>query len=189
MRNFKFALLPVAMAMVVAPMVSSCNDDDDDSLEQVAAWQQANEKWLAAQAARLNDDGTPYYTRLTAPWNRDAYVLIHYFNDRSLTAGNLSPLFTSTIDVRYQLYNHLGERVDSSLNVNTYGPGVARFPVYNTITGWAIAFDDIRVGDSCEIVVPYEQAYGTTATAAIPAYSNLRFNVRLVDIPYYEIRN
>ncbi|MDE7125880.1 MAG: FKBP-type peptidyl-prolyl cis-trans isomerase [Muribaculaceae bacterium] len=46
----------------------------------------------------------------------------------------------------------------------------------------------MRVGDTAEVLIPYSMAYGMSGSGSIPPYSNLRFNVRLVDIVNYETR-
>ena len=56
------------------------------------------------------------------------------------------------------------------------------------IDGWQIALMNMHVGDTVQIVVPYQSGYGSTSTGKIQPYSALRFNVRLVDIPAYEVR-
>jgi FKBP-type peptidyl-prolyl cis-trans isomerase FklB len=45
---------------------------------------------------------------------------------------------------------------------------------------------DMRCGDTAEVVVPYGLAYGSQDRGTIKPYSNLQFNIRLVDIPNYE---
>lgn len=188
MKPHKLTLLTAAMLMAAAPVFTACSDDEDDN-ETIIAWHELNQEWLGEQVQRTNPDGSPYYTRVAAPWDEDAIVLMHWFNDRTLTQQNLTPLYTSTIDVRYQLFNCNDARIDSSLSMTKYGPGVARIALNHAIAGWGIAFSRMHVGDSCEIIIPYGQAYGTNSTSSVPAYSNLRFNVRLVDIPFYEVRN
>jgi FKBP-type peptidyl-prolyl cis-trans isomerase len=88
--------------------------------------------------------------------------------------------------VRYNLYDCEGDTIDSSDSNTTYGAGISRLKLSSTIEGWAIAREDMRCGDTVEVVVPYASAYGSTATSSIYPYSNLRFNIRLVDIPFYE---
>jgi FKBP-type peptidyl-prolyl cis-trans isomerase len=113
---------------------------------------------------------------------------MHYCNDRSETEGNLTPLYNSTIDVRYNLYNCSGDTIDSSLSLTTYGDGIGRFQLSNTIKGWAVAMENMRCGDSVEVIIPYGLAYGSTGSTSIYPYSNLKFNIRLVDIPLYELK-
>lgn len=62
------------------------------------------------------------------------------------------------------------------------------FQLSGVIDGWQIALNDMRVGDSAEIVIPYMQAYGVSGNNSILPYSALKFNVRLLDIVDYEIQ-
>ena len=56
------------------------------------------------------------------------------------------------------------------------------------IQGWVVALQDMRVGDSCEVVIPYSMAYGSQDLGTIKPYSMLKFGIKLVDIPFYEIK-
>ncbi len=164
----------------------SCSDDDNQTYAEIYAdWKAENEAWILQQQARTNADGTPYFKTLIPSWNPAGYVLIHYFNDRSLTEGNLSPLYTSTVDTRYYLTYYEGTAIDSSYLQTTYGPGIFRTTVNAVIEGWAIALTDMRCGDTAEVVVPYAQGYGISSSTVLP-YSALKFNMSLIDIPYYE---
>ena len=169
--------------------LASCHKDESSTLwEAYSDWRKTNTSWLIEQQSRKNPDGSPYYELVVPDWDPSAYVLIHYFNDRKFTEGNLSPLLTSTIDTRYKGYLCNDIAFDSSTLQTAYGPGIFRTKLDGVITGWTIAFETMRVGDTAEIVIPYEQAYGTSTSSAIPPFSNLRFNVRLVDIAAYEKR-
>lgn len=180
-------ILPVLMAAAVAAGFSACSDDDSIDLSDYSDWRDKNDAWVAEMMAKKNTDGTPYYTSIVPAWNPGAYVLIHFFNDRAETAGNLSPLYTSVVDVFYEGYDCEGNLFDSSEGVTTYGiPGTQRFACNGTIQGWSIALEQMHVGDTCEIIVPYQMAYGTTVTSSIKPYSSLRFNIRLTDIYRYE---
>ena len=183
----KKLLLCAAVLGTMLSVASSCKGDEDKTTwEEYADWRETNELWLEELSARKNPDGSPYYNVVVPSWNPGAYVLMHYFNDRALTEGNLSPLSTSTVDVRY--IGHLcdGEPFDSSYTLTAYGDGVARMRIDNTIQGWMIALPQMRCGDSAEIVCPYGVAYGSQTVGDIKPYSALRFNVRLVDIAKYE---
>lgn len=177
-------ILGVFLASVV-----SCGSGDDDSntWEDYKEWREDNEAWLNEQAARTNEDGTPYYERVVPTWNQSAYVLMHWFNDRSLTAGNLKPYSTSTVDVKYygRLYNDVA--FDSSYAQTAYGDSVYRTQLTKVITGWMIAVTQMHVGDSVEVLIPYQQGYNASSTSVIKPYSTLRFGIKLVDIPYLEI--
>lgn len=186
----KKLLALISFSAVLSVVFTSCNDDDEKyDLKDYQEWRDQNDKWVLEMQLRKNPDGTPYYQTVTPVWNPSAYILMHFFNDRTETAGNLVPLYTSTVDVRYIGHNCEDEPFDSSYNVNTYGqPGVARFACNGVISGWTIALENMHVGDSAEIIVPYNVAYGTSYTGSLLPYSSLRFNMRLVDIYKYEAK-
>ncbi|MCM1224027.1 MAG: FKBP-type peptidyl-prolyl cis-trans isomerase [Lachnospiraceae bacterium] len=165
--------------------ISSCTDSTD-VWEQYQEWRTINDDFYNEQLARTNPDGTKYYSLLQPAWYPQSGVLIHYFNDRAETEGNLSPMYTSTVDTRYHLAYCEGTPIDSSTNITTYGPGIFRTQLSAVIPGWVIAMEDMRVGDTAEVLIPYQQGYGTNTASGILPYSALKFNIRLVDIVDYE---
>ena len=173
-------LLPAMALFFVA-----CSDDDDNTWESYTEWRDANNAFYEEQKFLMTPEGTNYYTTITSPSNSSAQVLIKYLTDRSKTEGNLSPLSNSTVTVKYigRLYN--GEAFDSSYNQTD---SVLNFNLLSVISGWTIALQDMRVGDSARVVIPSGQGYGASTTGSIPPYSTLVFDVKLVDIPGYEIR-
>lgn len=92
---------------------------------------------------------------------------------------------TSQVSVKYkgQLYN--GVTFDST-TVDT-DDSVRTFSLDKVIDGWKIALTDMRVGDTCEIILPYAVGYGIQGSTSIYPYSVLRFGIKLTDIPEYEI--
>lgn len=184
MKKFPFLLL---LAFAAASLLSACNDDEGKTVwSAYRAYREANNDWLLEQQRRTNPDGSPYFSTVVPAWDPSAFVLIHYFNDTTLTRQNLSPLYTSTIDTRYIGRYYNGEAFDSSTLATKYGPGIFRTDLRDVIKGWTIAFERMHVGDTAEIIIPWQQAYGESTSSAIPPYSNLQFNVRLVDIHAYE---
>lgn len=177
----KKIFLFIAAAAVV---LGACDSDEETTWDKYREWRDLNNEWLKQQQDSLNPDGTPFYKVLVPSWNPSSYVLIHYFNDRAETEGNLSPLYTSTCDTRYKVRLYTGTGVDSSQNISDDGIYTSR--VNSNIQGWAIALQDMRCGDSAQVIMPYGVAYGAQSSNAIPPYSNLQFNIRLVDIPHYE---
>ncbi len=178
-------LIYIVSALLAAGALWSCNPDDgsQSTWDRYKDWREVNDTWFAEQETRMADDGTPYYVRVTPQWNPGATVLMHWFNDRAETAGNLTPMLTSTVETRYmgRLYND--EKFDSTAVGDLYTTRVS-----GVVEGWQIALMNMNVGDSCEIVFRYPQGYGATSTGLIPPYSSLRFNMRLVNITGYEIR-
>lgn len=181
-------LIEAMGALALVASMTACNDDDNtDTWERYAEWRDANNAFFEEQQY-LIVDGRNYYTTLSPAWNTSAQILIRYFNDRSKTEGNLSPLLNSTVDVKYigRLYNDVP--FDSSYTNHTYGDSIFRTRVNSVIDGWTIALQDMRVGDSARVVIPYTLGYGAQSLSAIRPYSTLVFDIKLVDIPYYEVR-
>ncbi len=182
-------LLIVVITAVTLGIVSACSSDNN-TWADYTEWREANDAWILAQAELRDADGNLFYTKVVPEWDKNAYVLIHFFNDRKATEGNLSPLYTSTIDVKYygRLYND--EPFDSSYTqVASYGDSIFRCQLSELVTGWAIAMEKMRVGDSARVVIPYQQGYYSTSQGSVPPYSCLSFDIKLVDIPYYEIKD
>lgn len=167
-------------------LLASCtNDDYTDIYKEYAEWRTDNDNWLAEKSVQRDTDGSLYYETAIPSWNPNAYVLMHYFNDRNLTKDNLTPLFTSTVAVKYIGYLYNDTIFDSSYNKPD---SIYTTTSADVIQGWAIALSQMHVGDSCEVIIPYEQAYFASSQGVIKPFSCLRFNMKLVDIPYYEIK-
>ncbi len=167
---------------LIALLFAACNDDEND-IDKYTEWMELNDEWVTAQGELRNPDNSAYYKKLTPEWNTNAYVLIHYFNDRKLTEGNLSPLYNSTVAVKYagRLYDDTPFDSSYKLTDSLYISQLS-----DNIKGWWIALSDMRVGDSAVVVIPASQGYGSQSTGIIPPFSALRFNIKLVDIPYYQ---
>lgn len=182
----KYPAYLISLLILAATFLPSCSDDDNDTATVYAEWREANDAWLLEQQMRTDDAGNLYFKQVVPQWDPSAYVLIHYFNDRTETEGNLSPMLTSSIDTRYYVTYYDGTPLDSSYRMTTYGPGIFRTQLDEVITGWTIAFEDMRVGDTAEVIIPYQQAYGVSTSSNVPPYTNLKYNVKLVDIVAYE---
>ncbi len=184
MKKLPFCVIAL-LCMALLPL-ASCHLDDDDDEETSLAWLKANNEWLTEMSQLRDDDGNPYFEEIEPAWNTSSAVLMHWYNDRSLTAGNLVPLETSTVAVKYYLKLYDGTPVDSS-----YLQTDSLYITMPTavIDGFSIALQNMHVGDSVRVLVPYTEGYGTEATSAIPAYSALDFEIKLVDITHYEIPN
>lgn len=180
-----------AIALCAAGMMTSCLGNGVE--DQYKDWNEANQKWFNEQMIRIGSDGKPYYEVIAADWDPNARILMHWYNDRSLTEDNLSPLYTSMVDVKYKgaLYN--GEAFDSSYLSTSPREGVTRFSIGQSgtsngvIEGWAIALQNMHVGDSCHVIINYQQGYGVmNFGTTIKPYSVLQFDMKLDDIYKYE---
>ncbi len=176
------------LGIVLAAIASACHNGDDN-WDDYADWRNTNNSWLDEQQKRTDTDGSPYYTKIVPGYDKGQYVLAHWFNNRSATQGNLKPYWTSTVDVKYigRFYNDAA--FDSSyLMKESYGDSLYRTDLSKVISGWGIVLQEMHVGDSVEVLIPYQSAYGAIGYGSVPPYSNLKFNIKLVDIPYWETK-
>ncbi len=171
-------------SLAILALATACKSDEQKTTwEDYAEWRDANESWIAEQAAATNPDGTPMYSRIIPAWNTDAYVLMRWYNDRSKTEGNLQPIYTSTVDVKY--YGQRFDKVpfDSSYLSISPADSLYRTKVKDVIPGWTIALEQMHVGDSVEVIIPWQQAYGSSSQGKlILPYSALRFQIKLADV-------
>lgn len=163
---------------------SSCGDEGNEWTEY-SEWRDANIEWYFEQQDSLDADGQLFYTELSPEWFKNSGVLIHYFNDRTKTEGNLSPLSTSKVSVKYKGMLYDGSVFDSTA-VGT-ADSVRTFSITDLIPGWKVALQDMRVGDTCEVVIPYTMGYGVSGSGTISPYSTLKFGMKLDSIYAYEI--
>ena len=104
-----------------------------------------------------------------------------------LTRNNLKPLITSTVDVKYHLSTYDGNPVDSSYYMTSPADSIYRSVLNQNVEGWMIALTRMHVGDSCTVIIPYQQGYGSTKKSDnLLPFSNLIFDVKLVDIYKYQ---
>lgn len=188
MRKLPILLLFTLVSLVFTGFFAACGDDEDN-WDDYREWIIGNNTWLGEKNAETNEEtGEPVYTKVIPSYNPAAYVLMRWFNDQSKTAGNLKPLFTSTVDVKYIGHLYDGTPFDSSYLLTANGDSIFRTQLSGVIEGWQIALQMMHVGDSCEVIVPFAQGYGAAGSGIILPYSNLRFNISLKDIYKYEIR-
>lgn len=183
----KFPLF-IALITALCCTFTSCIDGDNDI---DTSWRDANLKFYQDQLQMKDSQGQAYYKLVVPSWDQNAQVLIHWYNNPEETAGNLSPLYTSTVDVKYKLSLYDGTAIDSSYNMHkSYGDSILRTGITtaSVISGWGIALTKMHIGDSCRVIVPYNQGYGTINYGSIKAYSTLVFDIKLVGIPYYEAK-
>ena len=181
----KKSLLPfgLLLAMAVGVITPSCDDDDAKTTwEQYASWRESNTAWFNEQAMLKDEAGLPLYTLTAAAYNPQNQFLMRFIGNPEENEGNYQPLYTSTATVNYEVHLFEGTTIDSAANFTT------QLSSSGLITGWSEVITRMHVGDSVEAILPYTLAYGSTGAMAVPPYSVLRFNIRLVDVPAYEVR-
>lgn len=169
----------VILAVVALTMLDSCLGKN--VFDEYKDWREKNDQWYSQQAS------SGQYTVVTASWDPSAQVLMRWHNDTMLTRNNLKPLITSTIDVKYHLSLYDGTPVDSSYYLLSPADSIYRSVLNQNVEGWMIALTHMHVGDSCTVIVPYHQGYGSAKkTEILLPYSTLVFDIKLKDIYKYK---
>lgn len=172
------------LAAVALVSLSGCLDKNENYLDEYADWKALNEQYVNDAEAKLNDDGTPYYTRVVPSWAPAAYSLVHWYNDRSLTENNLSPMDNSTVQMTYELFDIYGQRLSDSFASadSTY----TSLPSNNIVGVWSTV-TQMHVGDSVQIVIPSQAGYGAISYGDIKPYTTLVYNIKLKRVKAYEV--
>ena len=93
--------------------------------------------------------------------------------------GDVSPNPSQTVTVHYEGKLINGEVFDSSFKRGT----PAKFGLNQVIPGWTEGLQLMHVGDTMELVIPPNLAYGEQGiNGVIPGNSTLIFKVQLIDI-------
>lgn len=155
--------------------------------EEYAEWREENIAFFEEKYAETDENGNLVYERITPTWDPDATILMRWLNDRSLNADAMQPYSTSYIDVVYEGKVYNGEVFDDSFELTQHGDSIYRSKLSDNIKGWVIAFTHMHVGDHCELIIPYDCAYGSQYKSdLILPYSLLIFDVKLKGIPGLE---
>ncbi len=173
-------LIYLALMILALPMVS-CLGDEENPYEQ---WRLENDEYMLAKEVETDAEGKLLYQKIYATWNPQGYVLMRWHNDRSLTTKNLSPLSTSTVDLKYHGRLITEEPFDSSYLKKD---SIYRSQLNANVPGFVIGVSQMHIGDSCTIIIPYGQGYGSIGSRSIKPYSDLIFDIKLVDIPGYQV--
>lgn len=173
-------ILSTTAAVAALFLSTGCDNDNKTVWELYKDWREFNQNWLEEQTKRTNADGTPFYSRATMPTDPQSYVLMHTIGE--VHTDNLKPYYTSTTKVNYTLTLANDSVMDQGTDF------VSELNSQYLINGWGLAIMQLHVGDSAQFVIPYSLGYGDTGSSKIPPYSNLQFNIRLVDITGLETR-
>ena len=127
----KKLLLVIGLLGVLGFGLSSCLGNEVE--DKYKDWRKTNNEWFEQQQAN-----TTYYKTVTAPWDPNGQVLIHWYNDTMLTRDNLKPLLTSGVEVKYRGMLYDGTPFDSSYLSTSPRDSIAQFTVNSVIDGWSL---------------------------------------------------
>lgn len=164
--------------------LTSCFDDGNSVKEEYADWNARNLAYIEAKADSMAG-GQLYFTRLTPDWAPNAYALVHWHNNRLLTANNLQPMDNSTVQITYELFDIDGKRLSDSFSMPD---SIYTSKPSNNIIGVWYPLTQMHVGDSVTIIMPNQSGYGSRKYGEIQPYSTLIYNIKLKGIAAYEIK-
>lgn len=159
----KKTLLTAIAIAISAPAMAQ--DDTNPELE-------------AARLAWMNDQQAALHTRTADDgW----YTLEGGIKFRRIAGDGTGPAPT----VRDQITIHYtGSFTDGNVFDSSVQRGEpATFPLSGLIQGWQVAIPYMGVGDTVEIAIPAEMAYGLVGRGPIPGGATLMFEIELLAIP------
>lgn len=151
-----------AAAMAVGYHAVAAQDAAPDRSQDLA-WMSAQQAYLAALKPA---DGWRYV---------DGGLRWRYIEYKG---SNEKPRVSDTVTVHYAGTFIDGATFDSSFDRGT----PATFPLGRLIKGWQLAIPQMGVGDTIEIAIPADLAYGTIGKGPIPGGATLLFKVQLLGI-------
>ncbi len=188
--NKKKFILHAASLLLIAPCMTSCLGDDDNTYDYTD-WMNQNESYYTRMEDTIGADGKKVFERITPVWAPGVTILAQWHNDRSLTAANLSPMDNSTVKVQYVASYVNGVTLDSSSWAHSGSSWDLSDSTYickpsDNIVGFWTMLTNMHVGDSVTCVIPMNAAYGASSTSVIP-YSTLIYHMKLKAITAYEV--
>ena len=94
-----------------------------------------------------------------------------------------APTVADEITIHYTGSFIDGEVFDSSVERGE----PATFPLSRLVQGWQVAIPYMGVGDTAEIAIPAEYAYGLDGRGPIPGGATLLFTIELLGIPSKDV--
>ncbi len=93
-------------------------------------------------------------------------------------ASDRKPSVADVVTVHYE-----GRLLDGTVFDSSYARGEpATFPLARLVKGWQVAIPEMGVGETIEIAIPADMAYGPVGRGPIPGNATLVFKVELIAI-------
>lgn len=142
----------------------SCSKDNNSGTN----WRTENEAYIT------KIQSNPKYKEVSIPQGPGSVYVIK--DPESSGTGEL-PLYTSTVKVRYK-----GSLIDGTV-FDDASDRTVELSVSGVVPGFAVALQNMCVGDKWEVDIPWQLGYGTSSpSSVIPSYSALIFEIELIEI-------
>ena len=184
MKNWKYILLSMILFPLVG-MVSSCSEDDSVT-DEYANWQERNDavtdQWAASSMRKIR----VYTQDDTSVGQNSDYIYVEVLE---VGDGTDSPIFTDTARVAYR-----GRMIPTTNNADGYvfdqtylgdfswhTAGMMTSSVDALVRGFTTALMNMHTGDRWRVYIPYQIGYNASSQGSLQAYSNLIFDIALLD--------
>ncbi len=170
--------------------LASCSEKDDTP-EEFPDWKNQNEKFFEqAYLSNEYDFKLPKYSLAgESSSNHTDYILVKVIDEGE---GETTPYLNDSVSIHYvgwlipsTTYKDGFQFDKSYLEPFDWDTAVpSSFLVNDTRIGFATALMKMHRGDHWQIIIPYQLGYGAYeagSSGQIPAYSTLRFEIRLED--------
>ena len=176
----------IALITCYLSLVTSCSDETE-VVGEWDNWETRNNETTDAWAANSSFRKIKTYTKdqTTLGKNSD-YIYVQVLETGS---GASTPLYTDTVRLAYR-----GRLIPTKSYADGYvfdqtylgdfswmTAAMVNFTTGTMVDGFATALMNMHAGDYWRVYIPYQLGYGTTSTDAIPGYSNLVFDIALLD--------
>lgn len=174
MRNNK--ILFVVCSVVMSLLLSSCKTNVNQATE-VTEYQKNNDtfiKTLSSDASYTASDfggvsPYKYYYKVTEEAPAANKGVRPFQNSKVLVEFSIALAYTQQIIVPESKHEL------TVLDFTTDRP-------LGQVRGLQYALQEMEVGDKWEVILPWELGYGAYANGVIPAYSALKYNIKLLEI-------
>ena len=181
-------LLCAAFFTLHSSLFISCSEDSEVEGD-FDNWQKKNEVALDQWAS--NSSYRKILTYTLNPTTTSSYTNLDYIYVEVLESGitTESPLFTDSVLVAYRgryipTKSYPEGRVFDESYIDTFSwktAGFVRSTSAGFIEGFSTALQNMHPGDHWRVHIPYGLAYGAGGTTSILGYSNLTFDIALLD--------
>ncbi|MFY7744208.1 MAG: FKBP-type peptidyl-prolyl cis-trans isomerase [Erythrobacter sp.] len=155
----------LAVALLLAPAAALAQDSEPapDPRAQSLAWLSQQQAYLLGLTPQ---DGW-HFIEGGVRWRWVKYL-----------AAQEKPKVSDVVTVHYE-----GKLTDGTVFDSSYARGQpATFPLGRLVKGWQLAIPQMGVGETIEIAIPADLAYGPVGRGPIPANATLVFKVELIGI-------
>lgn len=165
----------------------SCSEDESAD-EEYPNWQERNDAMTEQWAANSSYRKIRSYTQDETSTSKNSdYIYVEVLETGT---GSESPLYTDTVRVAYR-----GRLLPSTSYAEGYvfdqtylgdfnwkTMGVASNAIAGGfMQGFSTAVQNMHIGDRWRVYIPYTLMYGSASSTSYPAYSNMIFDIALVD--------